>query len=136
MSHTSKKPEKHRMKRERRLVNQRHWISTYKGKNIIKGYCKFFHVDKLCAIKELSILGVEISEERKKQVIDSYYRQLEQRRKQKEERENIENNTNHFDNEFSFIAGYTSGGAPYGIRWDEQECEDENLNEFNDELPW
>jgi hypothetical protein len=72
MSHTSKKPGKYGMKRERRLVIAQHWITTYSGKNIIKGYCKFFGVDKLCAIKELSILGVEISEERKKQVIESY----------------------------------------------------------------
>jgi hypothetical protein len=103
---------------------------------MIKEYCKFFGVDKLCAIKELSILGVEISEERKKQVIDSYYRVIEQRRKQKKERENEEADTTFSNDEFSFIAGYTSGGAPYGVRWDEQEGEDENIKEYNDELPW
>ena len=58
-----------------------------------------------------------------------------------------------YDEDFAFIAGYTSGGAPYGIRWEdvgidpdlslEQKCalyyEEKELNEAKteeDELPF
>ncbi|MEO0684918.1 MAG: hypothetical protein AAFY76_07690, partial [Cyanobacteria bacterium J06649_11] len=39
------------------------FIQKYEGKNIVKGYAKWYGVDKLCAIKELRMLGVDISEE-------------------------------------------------------------------------
>lgn len=29
-----------------------------------------------------------------------------------------------WDDDFAFIAGYTEGGAPYGIRWDEADEQD------------
>ncbi len=41
------------------------------------------------------------------------------------------------DDRFFFIAGYTSGGAPYGVTWEEMGLEPwqslENLDEFQDE---
>lgn len=35
------------------------------------------------------------------------------------------------DETFSYIAGYTSGGIPYGVRWDE--VEEESYIEVNSE---
>lgn len=39
------------------------------------------------------------------------------------------------DETFAFIAGYTSGGAPYGITWEEMNGADEDEME-NVELPF
>ncbi|MCW3111023.1 MAG: hypothetical protein JWQ09_5529 [Segetibacter sp.] len=135
-------PKRKRCTQRIRLVVGLDWIRNYKGKNIIKGYSKHFGVDKLCAIKELEILGVKISEERKKQITDAYKRMIEERQKKKQEKEEKEKQetisiySEYSNEEFAFIAGYTSGGAPYGIKWEEQELEDFNREEQNDELPW
>lgn len=56
-------------KREIRLPHAKKWIKTYRGKNLVKGYAKKFHVDNLCAVKELRILGIEISAECEKHVV-------------------------------------------------------------------
>ncbi|MCG6191499.1 hypothetical protein [Maribellus maritimus] len=40
-------------------------------KSVVKGYSKKYPVDKLCAIKELRMIGVDISEEYEKQLINS-----------------------------------------------------------------
>lgn len=36
------------------------------------------------------------------------------------------------DERFAYIAGYTSGGAPYGITWEEWEAEKRENNKTND----
>jgi hypothetical protein len=58
-------------KREIRLNSAKNWIKTYTGNNLVKGYSKKYSVDKLCAVKELRMIGVDISEEYEKQLINS-----------------------------------------------------------------
>lgn len=58
------------MNRQSRLLAAPHWIKSYNGKSLMRGYAKWFGVDKLCAIRELKILGVPISETLEKQVND------------------------------------------------------------------
>ena len=48
--------------------------------------------------------------------IDRSYKDLKQ--KQTMKKAAVENNTNQ-DDTFFYIAGYTSGGAPYGVTWEE-----------------
>lgn len=118
-------PKRKRSGRNPRLAQALQWMSNYKGSNIIKGYSTNFGVDKLCAIKELEMLGVEISEERKKQIADAQKALTELRRKKKADKEDKEDKEDNYgmlfgsDENFSFIAGYTSGGMPYGTAWDE-----------------
>ena len=52
----------------------------------------------------------------------------------KENDKNDKNDIYCFDSDenFSFIAGYTSGGAPYGNKWKEQKIE----TDTDTELPW
>ena len=38
------------------------------------------------------------------------------------------------DDTFAFIIGYTSGGAPYGVTWEEMGIEEEELTD--EELPF
>ena len=48
---------------EGRLKAGKSWIKIYEGKDIVKAYSKHFAVDLFCAVKELKLLGIEISEE-------------------------------------------------------------------------
>jgi hypothetical protein len=49
----------------------KHWIPTYKGNHLIKGYQKWFVVDFACAVKELKILGVNLDEQYVQQILDN-----------------------------------------------------------------
>jgi hypothetical protein len=39
------------------------WLPSYGGKDVVRGYSRWYAVDRLCAIKELRLLGVAISDE-------------------------------------------------------------------------
>jgi hypothetical protein len=112
-------PKRKRAGRMARMAMACKWIKEYNGKNIIKGYTKHFGVDKQCAIKELGLLGVEITEERKKQILEAYNRNIELLRKKKKEKEKLLNSLMDHNEDFSFIASYTPNGVPYGTRWEE-----------------
>jgi predicted membrane metal-binding protein len=109
--------------RERRLSSAINWIKIYVGKNIVKGYSKKYSVDKLCAVKELRMIGVEISEEYEKQLVNSMEALRQQRLSFKKKREDKLNDLGGFDSDenFAMIMGYTSGGFPYGITHEEME---------------
>ena len=110
-------------KREYRLRSAKSWIKTYSGNNLVKGYSKKYSVDKLCAVKELRMIGVEISEEYEKQLINSMEALRQQRLSFKKKREDKLNDLCGFDSDenFAMIIGYTSGGFPYGITHEEME---------------
>jgi hypothetical protein len=115
------------MTRGARLQSARHWIPSYSGRDIVKGYRKWYGVDTVCAILELRQLGVGIPESRlleaKRTEETAAQRRVEQRRPA--ESEDLYDS----DENFAFIAGYTSNGAPYGVPWDEPEGTDD----FDDE---
>ncbi len=105
------------MKRKARLQSAQHWIPKYEGKNLVHGYARHFGVDKLCAINELQILGLEISPEyikQLKQTALNRQKQAEAHKLAKKEKELPERFPDS-DETFYYIAGYTSGGAPYGV---------------------
>ncbi|WP_424000891.1 hypothetical protein [Maribacter sp. IgM3_T14_3] len=110
-------------KKERRLNSAKNWIKTYTGNNLVKGYSKKYSVDKLCAVKELRMIGVDISEEYEKQLINSMEALRQQRLSFKKKREVKLNDLCGFDSDenFAMIIGYTSGGFPYGVTYEEME---------------
>ena len=110
-------------KRERRLNSAKNWIQTYSGNNLVKGYSKKYSVDKLCAVKELRMIGVEISEEYERQLINSIQTHRLQRLLFKKKREEELNGRSSFesDENLAMIIGYTSGGFPYGVTNEEME---------------
>ena len=114
-------PRHKRLNRASRLQAAKCWIPKYEGENIVKGYSKHFAVDKLCAINELQMLGYNIDPEYAKQLKES----LEMERKAKELRRQLDKEKRMVeahpdsDDTFYYIAGYTSGGAPYGVTWEE-----------------
>jgi hypothetical protein len=70
------------------------------------------------------------------QIIASLKTKQEQKLKQKRENEELNSFTVDSDSEFGFIAGYTSGGIPYGLTHEEitQITEDVNTNIENDKI--
>ncbi len=110
-------------KRVYRLCSARDWIKTYTGNNVVKAYSKKYAVDKLCAVKELRIIGIEISEEYENQLRKSFESLKQQRMSFKKKRENKLNALSELesDESFAMILGYTSGGFPYGVKHEEME---------------
>lgn len=116
-------PKAHRYKKKQRLAKAKSWIKNYKGKKIHHGYAKHFGVNKLCAILELELLGVQIPEHIKEGVkkAEEDKRILAEKRKQEKEKKYLGEFGVDYDDYFAYIAGFTSGGAPYGITWEEME---------------
>lgn len=108
-------PRRKRMKRQARLQSAKSWLTTYTGRNIIKGYKKWFGVDLECAIKELKLLEVKLDEQYIENALKSKANMLA-RRKQKKY---VYNEMYDSDENFYYIAGYTSSGFPYGVTWEE-----------------
>lgn len=124
---------KKRMTFQERKLKAEKWLSDFNtedGKDIIKCYRKKFAVDRLKAIDELQRLGVELTKEQieKEHTAVKAYQQIIANKKRNKKRKKLEVknqiiiNTDQ-DDTFYYIAGYTSGGTPYGIKWDEIELE-------------
>ena len=119
-------PKRKRMQRQSRLQAAKHWIPSYTGKNIIKGYQNWFGVDLCCAIHELKLLDVKVDEHFVNQALKSREQRIAMRQKKKCAVE-VEDFSLDSDENFYFIVGYTRGGFPYGTTWEEaaeQELED------------
>ncbi|MDM8520846.1 hypothetical protein QUF64_12425 [Anaerolineales bacterium HSG6] len=119
----SNTPRRKRMSRPGRLSSAKstNWIQKYEGKSLIRGYCKWYGVGSVCAIIELRMLGIEINDAR----LEEAKRTAESRAKQKaakkkKQQEKLFNELySDSDDTFCYIVGYTSGGAPYGLTWEQ-----------------
>lgn len=123
------------MKREVRLKQGALWIQEYSGKHLVRDYRKKFHLDPSQTLRDLHELGAiddkkyeEMSRAEEKRIAI-----LKEKKKVKEV--DIWENS---DDRFFFIAGYTSGGAAYGVTWEEMGLEPyeilEDFDEDNSEL--
>ena len=67
------------------------------------------------------MLGVNYTQEQLDQIKQAEEQRLRQRRMEREakERERLGELYEDCDGRFAFIAGYTDGGAPYGVMWEE-----------------
>ncbi|MFW6281165.1 MAG: hypothetical protein ACOC2I_04885, partial [Halanaerobium sp.] len=120
-------PKRKRYNKKQRLAAAEKWIPTYKGKNLVKGYSNWFGVDKLCAIHELELLGQEIDPIYETQICKVEIVEQEDASQESNFEDpgdfEVESFNTWQDRDFYFIAGYTSGGVPYGITWEEYERE-------------
>jgi len=111
------------LKKRDRLQNARQWILANNGssKQVVKQYRKRFHVDITTAIRELQEIGVEFTQEYLEAVKRSEEERIRQKHLAKEWRAQQERDIlcEYSDDVFAFIAGYTGGGAPFGITWAE-----------------
>ena len=127
------KAAKKAMKFAERKAKAEKWVVEYDGTpyggDIIKAYRKKFAVDRMKAVAELQLLGVSLAKEqidREKAVVKAYQelqRAKNAKRKKIREQKRIQKDNPVFhedqDDTFYYIAGYTSGGAPYGVTWEE-----------------
>jgi len=111
-------------RREIRLRKARQWVLTYEGKHIVRAYRKRFKIDYSCALRDLEAIGTLSPEQL------ANMRQGEEIRLRKKREERLQKAEQSFydrfpdsDDRFYYIAGYTSGGAPYGTTWEEMGLE-------------
>lgn len=129
----AKKKNRHKqLRRSQRLGRGKNWLNNYEGEDMIEDYRKRYGVDLLCAVVELRLLGAEISEEYEYQLRqEEEYKRLSKRSKKKGKNQIEEDLLDGFSDEnFAFIIGYTSGGAPFGLTHWEMELlseEEEDL---------
>ena len=119
-----KKKQSKSEKREIRLRKAKQWALSYEGKHIVRAYRKRFGLDPICAMNDLNAIGL-LSPEKLEQMKQAEAVRLEQRRKEREKMamEAARDLFPDADDRFFFIAGYTSGGAPYGVTWEEMGLE-------------
>jgi hypothetical protein len=119
---SSNTPRRKRFNRKQRLDSAKHWLPDFEGKNIARAYRKHYGVDWVSAFIELEMLGVKIDSQYQEKVLESVRAQTETK-KRKRLPKNIEEVELPFDQDenFAYIAGYTSGGFPYGVTWEEWE---------------
>lgn len=109
----------------RRIQSGKEWAKEYKGSNIINDYRMYFGVNEICAFKDLEFMGMTFDEEYKKKMIEIMVKREEQRKRTKERAKEIkdqkefESMAEDTNDDFYYIVGYTSGGAAYGVSWDE-----------------
>ena len=108
-------PKRKQMSQHTRLQSGMLWLAKYCGKNPIRSYRNWYGVSEVCAILELRIIGLQIDDKRLEQAKNNEVNKSKNRAAIKERKKEVQ----YSDDNFSFIAGYTSGGAPYGVTWEE-----------------
>lgn len=107
-------------RREQRLQKARQWALAYNGSHIVRDYRKRFKLDYSCALEDLHFIGA-LSPERLEILKRAEEIRLQKKREQKElqKEQALRDRFPDSDDTFFFIAGYTPGGAPYGVTWEE-----------------
>jgi hypothetical protein len=120
-------PRRKRMSRTARLASARHWLAAFEGKNVVRGYARWFAVDHLCAVRELGVLGITVDpryvarlERTHQEKVRAHAEARASREAQaKAQRRELEDD---LDKTLAFVAGLTSAGFPYGLTSEEVEA--------------
>lgn len=120
-------PRRKRLKKAARLTKAKEWIKSYHGKDLVKGYARWFGVDWLCALKELKLAGVPFTPEAEERINNSYRQRIEHKKRLKQLRSSKQVTLSESDENFAFIVGYTSNGVPYGLTHEEWPDEVEHI---------
>lgn len=110
---------------QNRLEQARQWYEEQnftEDSHIVKAYRKRFGVDNTCAKRELCMLGI-LSPDKQAKYEQELKAKEEKRKRKREEKQNRNTDESFRDDYFYYIAGYTSGGAPYGIPWEEAKAQ-------------
>jgi hypothetical protein len=119
------------LKKESRIAKAKNWLPTYEGTKVVRAYRKKFHVDVGCAVRELQEIGYVFKPGYVDAVLASEAARIEKNREKKAIKQLTEEYIDWQDDRFYYIAGYTSGGAPYGVTWEEMGLAPYE-NEFDD----
>ena len=113
--------------RERRLEKAPGRVAAERGKpsNVIRRYRRYFGVDRECAISELQALGHEIDPQYLLNLRASLSRSARKGKRHepitRSEFDDYHGREPMSDDTYAYIAGYTSGGAAFGVTWEEKE---------------
>jgi hypothetical protein len=119
----SKKKQFWGLPKEVRMEQAKSWLETYDGEHIIKAYSKLFGLNLKNAFKELELVGAQISSQEREYTKGLIKKRKQQSERKREKRRNAKELELYedYDDTFAFIAGYTEGGAPFGITYEEME---------------
>lgn len=84
---------------DERLEDAGKWIFDYEENDIEKAYFERYGVDVFAAYREIKSLGYFDTDESEDDIFDG-----------------DDKPQSYMESQFEFILGYTSGGAPYGIK--------------------
>ena len=113
------------LRKESRIARARNWLPTYEGTKVVRAYRKKFHVDVACAVRELQEIGHEFQPGYVDNLLKSEAGRIAAQQRKKAEKRQAEEHSELLEQDdwFYYIAGYTSGGAPYGVTWEEMGLE-------------
>jgi hypothetical protein len=108
------------MRRANRLESARHWLPTYRGKDLVRGYAKWYGVDRLCAAVELQQLGAPVSPDLVAALRADARRRSPTPKQRARDRGPLDTGYGTWwDETFAFIAGRTEAGLAFGTTWEE-----------------
>ena len=118
-----RKQQVHALKTVPRLKKARQWLAMYDGAEdkILRKYRDKFLVDIPTALRDLQQIGHNFKDGYVDAVLEGEEHRIRQKTLKKQAE--IEQECDWQDDTFYFIAGYTSGGASYGVTWDEMGLE-------------
>ena len=102
---------------KQRLAAARPWLQAYTGNNVAQAYRKYFGVDWETTIQELEMLGTQFPADFKEMVLKKIDNMVAVQKQKLADKLALEKPDQ--DENFAYITGYTSGGAAYGITWEE-----------------
>ena len=122
MAKKKKKAPTRAQKKESRIARARNWLPTYDGTKVVRAYRKKFGVDTVCAVRELQEIGYEFKPGYVDNLLSAeaaHIAALQRKKVEKKQEGELGAEYNDWqDDRFYYIAGYTSGGAPYGVTWE------------------
>jgi hypothetical protein len=126
-------PRRHRMRRPARLDSARSWLESAADASV-RTYARRYGVDRYTAYDELQMLGVPLSAKDERWSA----RPIPGRSRREEPggaEDGVADGWMEWGGELVFVAGFTSGGAPYGVRVQDFPPEDlpEELKAFAEE---
>lgn len=120
---------------KRRLASAKAWLPTYKGNDVARKYAKRYGVPLSCVLRDLASLKVKLDPSYLLKIQAAIEAKLLYQRPPKRKKTSLpEGYASEWDDEFSFIAGFTEGGAPYGTTW--AETEETASDEEGDGIPF
>jgi len=116
-------PRRHRMRKEQRRSSARKWVQTSLQPVTVRSYARWYGVDGYTAYEDLTAIGFKLPA-KAAQHWSKRPPAVPRRRKAPPVTEAVDDSLIMVDGRMYFIAGYTSGGAPYGTFIDEPAADD------------
>lgn len=117
-------PRRKRLNRGKRLHAAREWVATRGGRDLVREYARWYGVSDVCAALELRMLGIDVPDARLEQARRKEQNRAANRARRRRSREVVKGFCD-ADATFVFVAGYTEGGAPYGVEEEDAAGEQE-----------